>query len=147
MGILGLIAGCESAFPQGSRQALEDIVAIKSAEYNCTISAAIFDGHETITAVAGVVEAGTTQKVKPEDAFVWGSGTKPLTGVSILKLVEEGKLHLEDKVAPIVDPLLAEMQTKDRSQNFSSLDELWGKVSGGNVSDVTIHDLVTMTVC
>lgn len=142
-----LVVGVDAVFPVGTQEALQRIVTQKSAQYDSAISLAVFDGINTITAVAGVADVITGQTVTPHDSFVWGSGTKPLTGVSILKLVEEGKLRLEDKVAPIVDPLLLQMRSEDPSQNFSSLADLWGVSSGGNVSNVTVEELATMTLC
>lgn len=39
------------------------------------------------------------------------------------------------------------MRARDPSQNFSSLADLWGEASGGNVSEVTVEQLATMTIC
>lgn len=140
------LPGAAAAFPPGAEDVLKAIVANKSSEYNCAISLAVFDGKTTIATAAGAKD-GKETPVTVTDTFAWGSGTKPLTGASILRLVEEGKLKLEDKVAPIVDPFLAKMRARNPSQNFSSLSDLWGKASKGKIADVTVQQLATMSAC
>ena len=51
------------------------------------------------------VEAGIT--VAPDALFRIASVSKPITGVAILKLVEDGKLRLDDKVGPYIAQLAA----------------------------------------
>ena len=49
------------------------------------------------------VEAKTT--VAPDALFRIASVSKPITGVAILKLVEDGKVKLDDRIAPYIDDL------------------------------------------
>jgi N-acyl-D-amino-acid deacylase len=43
--------------------------------------------------------------VQPDALFRIASVSKPITGVAIMKLVEDGQLQLEDRVAPLIDDL------------------------------------------
>ena len=80
------------------------------------------------------------RKVKTSDRFVWGSVTKLVTGSSILRLVDEGKIKLSDPVPPLIDPFVAASAKVNPEQNFTSLAELWGP----EVAKVTVKDLLSM---
>ena len=69
-------------------------------------------------------------------------GTKPLTGASILKLISEGKFHLETPVHELVDPVLASLARRDPAMNFSSMGDLWG---AENVGGITVGMMLNMT--
>ena len=68
--------------------------------------------------------------------FVWGSVTKVVTGASILRLVADGRLALDDAAAPYVDRFLARLGVA------WTLGDLWG---ARNVSSTSIRDLLGMT--
>jgi uncharacterized protein (TIGR03437 family) len=51
----------------------------------------------------GLADTATKQPVEPDSLFRIGSVSKTLTVMGALKLVEEGKLHLDDKVFDILD--------------------------------------------
>src|SRR5918992_3117718 len=50
----------------------------------------------------GYAEVENKTPVQPDALFRIASVSKPITGVAIMKLVEEGKLQLDDRVAPFI---------------------------------------------
>jgi CubicO group peptidase (beta-lactamase class C family) len=60
-------------------------------------------------AAQGVMDLDTKQPMTPASMFRIASMTKPVIGVSIMMLVEEGKLHLNDPVARYI-PQFADMK-------------------------------------
>jgi len=124
------------------RVELQSVADTKSVQYNCSVSLAFLNADINVAAAAGVADFRTGRRATVDDAYAWGSGTKPLTGASIFKLIAEGRFQLDSKVADIVDPLLARSAARDPSQQFTSLGELWG---ADNVSDITIGHLLNMT--
>src|SRR5262245_43362616 len=50
----------------------------------------------------GYAEVGNKTPVQPDALFRIASVSKPITGVAVMKLVEEGKLQLDDRVAPLI---------------------------------------------
>jgi N-acyl-D-amino-acid deacylase len=50
----------------------------------------------------GYADVENKTPVKPDALFRIASVSKPITGVAIMKLVEEGKLRLDDRVAPYI---------------------------------------------
>jgi len=138
------VVGAAGAFPPGTEVALQKIADAKSVKYNCSISVAVYDGHTNLQAVGGIADFSSGRQATPSDKYVWGSGTKPLTGSSILKLISEGKFGLDDAVAPLVNPFLAKMADHNPKQTFRSLEDLWGKASDGNVSKQTVRQLLSM---
>mmetsp|Transcript_49442 Transcript_49442/g.115611 ORF Transcript_49442/g.115611 Transcript_49442/m.115611 type:complete len:445 (+) Transcript_49442:70-1404(+) len=135
---------CSAASPSGIdwnaiKAPLHEIVTNLSSKYNCSISLAIRGADGRVSVAGGSV--GPKRATSTSDKYAWGSITKSLTGASIMSLIGQGKLALDDKVAPLVDPLLARMQKKDPAQNFSSIEELWG---AENMSSLTIRELLGM---
>ncbi len=53
----------------------------------------------------GLANKSTGERVTPATKFRLGSMSKPITAVAILKLVEEGRLGLDDKVLPLLGDL------------------------------------------
>jgi CubicO group peptidase (beta-lactamase class C family) len=123
-------------------QALQRIAENKSIEYNCSISIGFKNADFTTAAAAGIVDFSSDRHASVDDSYAWGSGTKPLTGASILKLVSEGAFGLESRVAPLVDPILLRMSEKDPTQTFKSMADLWG---ADNVAGITIGQMLNMT--
>jgi CubicO group peptidase (beta-lactamase class C family) len=74
-----------------------------------------------------------TRPTTPTDKFLFGSGTKPLTAVAVLRLVELGAISLDDKVEAIVDPIL-------KAKNGTSLRGLFGD----KAARVTVGHLLRM---
>lgn len=77
------------------------------------------------------------QPVKPDDKFLYGSGTKPFTATAIMSLVEQGKVSLDDKLEKYADPVL------DNIEKGTTIQSLFGK----NGSKVTVGHLLNMTSC
>ena len=50
----------------------------------------------------GYADVENKTPVQPDALFRIASVSKPITGVAIMKLVEEGKLRLDDRVAPLI---------------------------------------------
>ena len=117
------------------------IVEHEAAKYNASFSLAFQMGDQVSAAAAGVVDpAGTRAAV--DDKYAWGSITKMATGASILKLVADGALALDDRMAPRVDSFLAKLSARpDWNETWSTVGELWGVA---NVSKTTIRDLLGM---
>ena len=89
-----------------------------------------------------VNDFATKREASVDDAYAWGSGTKPLTGASILKLIAEHRFDLESPIAPLLDPILRHMSEQDPSQKFKSMGDLWG---ADNVSQISIGQMLNMT--
>jgi CubicO group peptidase (beta-lactamase class C family) len=53
----------------------------------------------------GYADVESKTPVQPDALFRIASVSKPITGVAIMKLVEEGKLRLDDRVAPLIADL------------------------------------------
>jgi CubicO group peptidase (beta-lactamase class C family) len=53
----------------------------------------------------GLADKSTGARVTPATKFRLGSVSKPITAVAILKLIEEGRLRLDDKVLPLLGDL------------------------------------------
>ena len=96
-----------ASLPDQIRSELQRIAENKSAEYNCSVSIAAMTAEWSVPAAAGIVDFSTKRAAAVSDRYAWGSGTKPLTGASILKLISEGHFDLESRVAPLVDAATA----------------------------------------
>jgi CubicO group peptidase (beta-lactamase class C family) len=147
-GLLGLFlvivarASPLAVTPAQIRQVLQDIADAKSKTYNCSVSIAFKNADWEVSAAGGIVDFESGQKASVDDTYAWGSGTKPLTGASILKLISEGHFGLETPAHKIVDPLLQKSSKMDPTQNFTSMADLWG---AENVTGITIGQLLNMT--
>jgi CubicO group peptidase (beta-lactamase class C family) len=67
--------------------------------------AVVRDGKLIYARGFGYADVETKTPVQPDSLFRIASVSKPITGVAIMKLVEEGKLHLDDRVAPLIADL------------------------------------------
>lgn len=137
-----LLASVALAAPRGLQEALESIAKAESSKYNCSFSLAYRDAGGSAAAAHGTVDFSSRRQATVDDDYAFGSVTKLLTGASILKLVSEGRLSLDDEVAPLVDSLLARMADADPTQSFRSLADLWG---AANVTGTTLRQLLSMT--
>ena len=73
----------------------------------------------------------------PDDRYAWGSITKMVTGVSIIRLANEGHFHLDDHVAPILDAYF-------KSQGRGNMTMVG--MFGPDAEHITIRQLATMRV-
>jgi D-alanyl-D-alanine carboxypeptidase len=69
---------------------------IETSDIPAVITLVEVDGHRTVV-VAGDAEIGV-RKARPEDRFWVGSITKSFVAVVVMQLVDEGRLHLGDRV-------------------------------------------------
>lgn len=114
---------------------LQAIVDAKSKEYNCSFSVSIK------SPLIGDVISLSSKDISTSSKFAWGSITKMWTGASIMQLVAEGKLKLDEPFAPYVDAQFAVMRKVGYPHmNFSKASDLWGI----KVEQVTIRDLIHM---
>jgi D-alanyl-D-alanine carboxypeptidase len=58
------------------------------------------DDGETTAIARGVADRRTKRRAHPDDRYRIGSDTKTMTAVVVLQLIAEGKLGLDDRVAP-----------------------------------------------
>jgi len=64
--------------------------------------ALVRDGRLIYARGFGYADVENRTPVRPDALFRIASVSKPITGVAIMKLVEEGKLQLDDRVAPLI---------------------------------------------
>ena len=69
--------------------------------------AVLRDGRLIYARGFGYADVESQTPVQPDALFRLASVSKPITGVAIMKLVEEGKLALDDRVAPFIAHLTA----------------------------------------
>ncbi len=90
--------------------------------------AIVKDGRLVFARGYGYADRDTRQLVQPDSLFRIASVSKPITAVTVLKLVEDGKLHLSDKAFSIL-----------------GLAPSGGKRSDSRLRDITIEQLLTHT--
>ena len=102
------------------KAAITPIVSAMAAKYDCAVSVAVQGAPSpsplAVSVASGLADRNTSRSVAPDDPFVWGSVTKLVTGSSVLRLVDEGKLKLTDRISPIIDPFLKRSKATDPSQ-------------------------------
>lgn len=138
--LLLLSATADEPLP-GLTAGLQAIAENVSGIYNCSVSIAFKNAQGESAAAAGTTDFVSGAPAKPSDRYAFGSCTKMITGSSILRLVSEGRFGLDDAVRPLVDPFLAKMAASDPTQDFESMEDLWGS----NTSSVTVRELLGMT--
>jgi CubicO group peptidase (beta-lactamase class C family) len=79
----------------------------------------------------GYADVENKTPVQPDALFRIASVSKPITGVAIMKLVEEGKLELDDRVAPLIAHLTpAEGATVDSRWEQITIRQLLNHTGG-----------------
>jgi CubicO group peptidase (beta-lactamase class C family) len=86
----------------------------------------------------GLMDIEAKKPMRKDALFVMASATKPVTGVAVLMLVEEGKVHLTDPVSKFI-PEFKAMKVAARSDGGPDA----RLVPAGR--EVTIRDLLTHT--
>lgn len=119
---------------------LQTIMHETSIKYNCSVSIAVRDADSSLRAAAGTVDFSRRKQASTSDSYAWGSGTKPLTGSSILKLASQGKFKLDDLAAPLIDRFLKKLGALYPEYKFSSMADIWGS----RVNNVTVMSLLNM---
>ena len=92
---------------------LQKIIDDFSAFWNVSASFAIHNESVQIAVAAGANDYSrpATSRLSPETRIPSGSATKLFTSVSVLRLVENGTLQLDDPVAPLVDRVICALCT------------------------------------
>lgn len=87
--------------PVAELQAVLDRAITKAAIPGASVTIAWPDGR-TWTGTGGLADVATARPVTPDTAFAVASMSKTFTAALILRLVEDGKLSLDDRVAPLL---------------------------------------------
>ena len=101
-GVCVLIAGSARAADPGA--ALEDALA-ENRQVPAMGMVILGDGHISALAVRGLRVAGGSARVAPEDPWHIGSDVKAMTAVLIVRLVERGVLHWDDRLGALMPDL------------------------------------------
>ena len=134
-----LLSAAPSRAPLGPL--LQPILDNVARTYECGVGVGVRLSDGTALSLASGSTDGKARLARPSDRWVWGSVTKLLTGASVLRLVEEGRLALNDTIVSHVDPILAAQRAAAPSaMNFSSLAELYGDA----VNAVTVEQCARM---
>jgi hypothetical protein len=127
--------------PDQLKAALQPLLTREAAKYNCSYAMAVhMEGLEVSLAAGADDDTKGGPAVKPDSNFVWGSCTKVATGVSIMRLVEEGVLNLFDPISMHVNDYMKQMSVM-YNLNYSSVEDLWGD----EIAGVTVEHLLNMT--
>lgn len=114
-----------------------------SVMFNCTVSIAYKDENNEVQTAWRPDGGPDGRAASTEDKFAFGSMTKMVTGASIMRLVAEGKLGLDDEVAPLLNPIFNRLKHQHRkTMSFRALQQLWGKK---NMKKLTVRRLLAMT--
>lgn len=128
--LLGAAAGADNITAQ-LQQTLDHIVSTHLAKYpNLTMSFAWKDASQEIAVASGVV---LDRPATTEDTFLYGSGTKPLAAAAVMRLIDQGLVHADDKADAILDPYLARMGKPSMEEYF-----------GEGIKNATVLSLVRM---
>mmetsp|Transcript_90306 Transcript_90306/g.206534 ORF Transcript_90306/g.206534 Transcript_90306/m.206534 type:complete len:404 (+) Transcript_90306:47-1258(+) len=122
MKVLSTLAIAASASLQSTYQRLlDDITAwAKTNGDEVAIQIGWVSGNETFSVASGqVTDRQSRRPATPDDTFLYGSGTKPVTAAAVMRLVDTGAVGLNDTLAQHVDPLL-------RRDNGTSMVGLFG---------------------
>lgn len=125
---------------------VDDAVSAFMNKYNITGGSLAVSKDERMVYAKGygMANTSTSEEVSPESVFRIASISKMFTGVSILKLVEDGKLNLDDKVfgpSGILGENFGSASLSDQELEIT-VDHLlhnsfggWGIASGGDPID------------
>eukprot|EP00040_Diaphanoeca_grandis_P003591 m.25333 g.25333 ORF g.25333 m.25333 type:complete len:486 (-) comp14960_c0_seq1:458-1915(-) len=116
-------------------KSLQEIANDKVKKYNCGFAIGMHGpgGFSTSVAAGTDIPSGTVP-ITPMSKFIWGSVTKMVTGVNIIRDHNAGKFSVDDKVFTILDPYF-------KSKSFKTMEQLFGPVA----NNVSIRNLATMT--
>eukprot|EP01062_Namystynia_karyoxenos_P018797 TRINITY_DN169_c0_g1_i5.p1 TRINITY_DN169_c0_g1~~TRINITY_DN169_c0_g1_i5.p1 ORF type:complete len:467 (+),score=173.79 TRINITY_DN169_c0_g1_i5:70-1401(+) len=106
-----------------------------SANAGAAVSFAWKNAEREFQLTAGTVHelSGAARPLAPDDTFLYGSGSKTFTAAAIMRLVEAGKVRLEDPAEIHVDPWLLR-------QGNTTLRKAWGP----QAANVTVGMLIEM---
>eukprot|EP00035_Acanthoeca_spectabilis_P034264 m.28043 g.28043 ORF g.28043 m.28043 type:complete len:482 (-) comp6497_c0_seq1:1595-3040(-) len=120
------------------RSNLQEIANVEAKKYDCVVNIAVRgdDGLTVAVSADGESQRGLVDgtPATPLSNFAWGSVTKMVTGVTIIRLANEGHFDLDDTVAPILDRYFSA-----QGMNIT-LTGLYGELA----AKITIRQLATM---
>jgi len=91
-------------------------------------------GESFSIAAGNVTNPGESARaITPDDTFNYGSGTKAVIATAVMRMVDAGKLKLDDKVSTYVDPFL-------KRNNGTTLEQLFGSA----LADATVLHVIRM---
>jgi len=85
---------------------------------------------DEIVVVSGSVKG---RDATVDDTFLFGSGTKPITATSVMRLIDNGIVNRSTPLCDLVNPYLI-------AHNRTALDKLYGK----SICDATVLDVIRM---
>lgn len=86
---------------------LQHLATTYASLFNASVTLAVHNDSVSAAAAAGYADYATDKPMTTDTLVPMGSLTKMYTAVGVLRLAEEGLLHLDDRVAPLVDAYLA----------------------------------------
>lgn len=114
------------------KQQTDGLVAeLKRYFPNLAISLAWKDSQRHVAVASGNVLG---REVGPNDTFAYGSGTKPVTAVGVLRLIDSNRVQADDKAHKYIDPYLKAHGKPTLAQFF-----------GEEVHNATVLDLIRMS--
>ena len=122
--------------PEEFTAQVQNIIDKYSSFLNVAYSVGIT--HETYnhTFVAGLNDHTTGKNLTTTDLIPLGSMVKPMTAMSVLRLIEQGKVGFNDSIGMHVDSIL-------KSGNGTTMLELWNNDT--TINNVTIYQLLHMS--
>lgn len=99
------------------KAALQKVAEKHALFWNTSVSIAVHNDSLDLAVAAGINDFSTQTTLTTEERIPMGSTTKMYTAVSVMRLAEQGRLSLDQPVAPLVDKYLA---TKGDCASMSS---------------------------
>ena len=116
--------------------------AIDAKQISGAVTVVARRGHVAHFEARGLMNVEANAPMRKDAIFPIASMTKPVTGVAILMLVEEGKIRLADPVSRFVPEF---KETKVAIQGSGSRGEEGDIYTVPAKREVTVHDLITHT--
>ena len=132
-------AGAPVPLAERLRAALQPILDERATRHDAGFTLAFVNANTTVELVSGNMrrtndaKRSPTSPMTPSDPLLWGSITKMYTAASVMRLVESGRVALDDPAHMHIDPVLA-------AANSSSMSSLFGP----SAFNVTVRYLLSM---
>lgn len=111
---------------------MDKVVQNKTKMYpDLVMSFAWKDAHREIALTSGSV---WQRRITTEDTFLYGSGTKPLTAAAVMRLIDQDRINVNDKLHKFLDPYLQKHGKPTMEQYF-----------GEKIKKATILDVIKMS--
>lgn len=116
------------------RSNLQEIADVEAKKYDCVVNIAVRgdDGLTVAVSADGESQRGLVDgtPATPLSNFAWGSVTKMVTGVTIIRLANEGHFDLDDTVAPILDRCDCSSHDQKRVARCVKWPSAWVEMNG-----------------